>query len=212
MNRQSATRRGRPRDTAVDRRVLDAAQHLLLVHGYTGLSVDDVADRAGVAKTTLYRRWPTKDHLAVAVAARILGDVPIPQTGDLHRDLVDFLAALAESLNRVRAAGRPTETDDGSDDRSAGLVAELVAAAARHADIGEAVQALYAHRHAMAQARLRHARDHQALRDDIDQAVFIDQLAGPIYYRILITGGPVDRRYAERLVTALLDGAFTTDQ
>jgi len=59
--------RGRPRDIDVDRRILIAARDLLLVNGYATLSIDEVADRAGVAKTTLYRRWPAKDHLIVAV-------------------------------------------------------------------------------------------------------------------------------------------------
>src|ERR1700726_4260149 len=100
-------RRGRPRDAAVDQRVLEVAWDLLLTGGYAGLNVDEVAERAAVAKTTLYRRWPTKDHLAVAVAAGILGEVPIPDTGDLRRDLTEFAAALAASLNMVRMAGRP---------------------------------------------------------------------------------------------------------
>jgi AcrR family transcriptional regulator len=203
MSRGAAGRRGRPRDGAVDRRVLSAAWDLLNAGGYAGLNVDEVAERAAVAKTTLYRRWPTKDHLAVAVAARMLGEVPIPDTGDLRRDLTEFASALAASLNQVRAAGRP---GGGS---SAGLAAELVAAAARHPDIDEIVRAGFAQRHELARARLRRAVEHEGLRPDVDQAVLIDQIAGPIYYRILITGAPADRGYAERLVAAVLDGAIT---
>ncbi|HZD70211.1 MAG TPA: TetR/AcrR family transcriptional regulator [Actinomycetes bacterium] len=204
MTADPATRRGRPRSTQADARILDAARGLLLARGYDGLSVEEVARQAGVAKTTLYRRWPTKDHLAVAVAAQILGEVPIPTTGDLPHDLTSFLAALGESLNRLRTAGQP----DGVDDRSAGLVAELVAAAARHSDIGAGVRAGYAQRHTMALARLRGARDHEGLRDDVDLALLVEQLVGPIYYRVLVTGEPVDRGYAQRLVTAVLDDAL----
>lgn len=202
MGQTAAVRRGRPRDSAVDRRVLSAAWGLLHAGGYAALNVDDVAERAGVAKTTLYRRWPTKDHLAIAVAAEILGEVPIPDTGDLWRDLSDFAAGLAESLNRLRMAGHY------GGGASAGLAAEMVAATARHPDIGELVRALYAERHALARARLQRASEREGLRPDIDHAVLIDQLAGPIYYRILITGAPADRDYAGRLVDALLDGAF----
>jgi AcrR family transcriptional regulator len=202
MSQDTVARRGRPRDGAVDQRVLDAAWDLLQLGGYAGLNVDAVAERAAVAKTTLYRRWPTKDHLAVAVAAQVLTEVPIPDTGDLRRDLTEFAAALAVNLNKIRMAGRP----DG--DVSGGLAAELVAAAARHPDIGDLVRALYAERHAMAHDRLRRASEREGLRRGIDHAVLIDQLVGPIYYRILITGAPVDRDYAERLVGAVLDGAF----
>jgi AcrR family transcriptional regulator len=203
MTQGRTARRGRPRDDAADQRILDAAWDLLHSAGYAGLSVDEVAERAGVAKTTLYRRWPTKDHLAIAVAARMLGEVPIPDTGDLQADLTEFASALAVQLNRVRAAGMPDPAG-----RSAGLVAELAAAAARHSDIGEVVRAGFAVRHAQAQARLQRARERGGLRPGIDPELLIEQLVGPIYYRILITGAPVDRSYAARLTAAVLDGAL----
>jgi AcrR family transcriptional regulator len=199
---EGGARRGRPRDSTADQRILDVAWDLLVTRGYPGLAVDEVAERAAVAKTTLYRRWPTKDHLAVAVATRILGEVPIPDTGDLRADLTSFTAALAASLDRVRRAGQP---DGGA---SAGLLAELVAAAARHPDIGAAVRAGFAQRHALARARLQRAVEHEGLPADTDAAILIDQLAGPIYYRILITGAPVGRGYAESLVDATLAGAI----
>jgi AcrR family transcriptional regulator len=203
VSTSAAARRGRPRDAAVDQRVLDAAWDLLVHGGYAGLSVDEVAERAGVAKTTLYRRWPTKDHLAIAVAARMLGQVPIADTGDLQADLTGFTGALADTLNRVRLAGQPGGPE------SAGLLAELVAAAARHEDIGAVVRAGFGQRHALAVARLHRAREREGLRADIDPDLLIDQLAGPLYYRVLITGTPVDRAYCRRLVTAVLDGTLT---
>jgi AcrR family transcriptional regulator len=196
-----AARRGRPRDASVDERVIAVAWELLLAGGYAGLNVDEVAERAAVAKTTLYRRWPTKDHLAIAVAARMFPAVPVPDTGDLCRDLTDFAVALAISLARYRMAG-------GTDGVSAGLAAELVAAAARHPDLGDLVRALHAERHATALARLRRACEQEGLRPDIDHAILIDQVSAPIYYRALITGAATDRDYAERLVRAVLDGAL----
>jgi len=206
MSQMAAARRGRPRDSGVDRRVLSAAWGLLHAGGYTALNVDDVAERAGVAKTTLYRRWPTKDHLAIAVGAQMLGEVPIPDSGDLRQDLIEFATALAESLNRLRMAGHY------GGGKSPGLAAELVAAAARHPDIGEVVRAMYAERHALARARLERAVSREGLRPDLDQGLLVEQLVGPIYYRILITGAPADRGYAGRLVEALLDGAFVAEE
>ena len=192
-NEGAVTRRGRPRDSAVDQRVLDAAWDLLLARGYAGLNVDEVAERAAVAKTTLYRRWPTKDHLAMAVVTQMIPPVPVPDTGDLCCDLTEFAVALATSLDRYGTAG---------------LAAELVAAAARHPDIGDLVRDLHAQRHAMALARLRRATEWEGLRPDIDHEILIDQVSAPIYYRVLITGAAVDRRYAERLVRAVLDCAL----
>jgi AcrR family transcriptional regulator len=203
MTDGQGSRRGRPRDGAVDSRVLDAAWEIVHAKGFAGLTVEEVAERAGAAKTTVYRRWPTKDHLVIALAARILGEVPIADTGDLRADLAAFASALADSLNRLRLAGNPVGGP------SAGLAAELAAAAARHPDIGELVRAGFAARHALAQARLQRARDTEGLRGDIDAEVLIDQVAGPVWYRVLVTGSPVGPDYAKRLVTAALDGAFS---
>ena len=206
MSDRQGGRRGRPRDGAVDSRVLDAAWDLLHAKGFAGLTVDEVAEQAGTAKTTVYRRWPTKDHLAVALAARLLGEVPIADTGDLRADLTGFAVALADSLDRLRLAGNPAGGP------SAGLAAELAAAAARHPDIGELVRAGFAARHSQAQARLQRARDTEGLRGDIDTEVLIDQVAGPLWYRVLVTGAPAGHNYAERLVAAALDGAFATGE
>ena len=74
------------------------------------------------------------------------------------------------------------------------------------------VRALFAERHAIARARLQRASEREGLRRDIDHAVLVDQLVGPIYYQILITGRPADSGYAERLVGAVLDRAITTSQ
>lgn len=197
------SRRGRPRDTDVDERVLDTATGLLLEHGYGGLSTDAVAERTGIAKTTLYRRWPTKDHLAVAVVTRLQDADEITDTGDVRRDLTAYLGKIAAALERMRTAGRP---DAGP---SAGTVAELVAAAARHDDIGELERAMYDRRNRLAYALIEAARERGELRPGTDPEVLLDQLAGALYYRVLITGNPVDRDYTRRLVAAALDGALT---
>ncbi|MFI7423433.1 TetR/AcrR family transcriptional regulator [Nonomuraea sp. NPDC049684] len=196
---------GRPRRSDVDEGVLRAATELLLARGYAGLSPDEVAERAGIAKTTLYRRWPTKDHLALAVVNRLQDHDEITDTGDIRRDLPAYLEKIAAGLNRMRAAGRVPGDDDGS----AGTVAELVAAAARHADVGELERQMYARRNTLARALLERARDRGQLRADLDVEALFDQLAGALYYRVLITGLPVGRAYAERLVETALRGALS---
>ncbi|MFI7536779.1 TetR/AcrR family transcriptional regulator [Streptosporangium sp. NPDC049376] len=194
--------RGRPRDTQVDERVLRIAAALIFERGYAGLSVDEVAEQAGVAKTTLYRRWPTKDHLAVAVVARLQADDEITDTGDIRTDLVDYLEKIAAGLNRMRAAG-------GNRGPSAGAVGELVGAAARHEDIGRLGREQYARRNAIVLALIERARLRGELRADLDAEALFDQLAGALYYRVMITGAPIDRAYAERLVSCALEGNMT---
>jgi AcrR family transcriptional regulator len=195
--------RGRPRDGEVDRRILDAARELLLSKGYAALSIDEVAERAGSAKTTLYRRWPTKDHLILSVIAQMQGDVSIPDSGDLRADLRYYLKAVAGGLDGMRKAGRGEDADD----RSAGLVGELAGVAARHRDLGELVRSVFERRNAVAIGLLTSATARGALRADVDPVVLLDQLIGPIYYRVLVTGAPIDTDYLEALIDGALLGA-----
>lgn len=198
-----AARRGRPRTEGADEKILGAALELLLERGYDRFSVDEAAATAGVAKTTLYRRWPTKDHLIVAVVARMQDEVPVHYSGDVRADLTRYLNAIVHGLDRVRRAGRPA----GSGDTSAGLVAEVAAAAARHADVGAAVHAMFARRNAVVLALLQEAKDQGELRPGLDPEVLFDQLAGALYYRLLVTGRPIDGAYVGRLVSTALEGA-----
>ncbi|MFF2328280.1 MULTISPECIES: TetR/AcrR family transcriptional regulator [unclassified Streptomyces] len=197
-------RRGRPRAEHTDARILDAALESLLDRGYDRFSVDDVAVGAGVAKTTLYRRWPTRDHLIVAVVTRMQDRVPVEDSGDIRADLTRYLDEIVDGLNRMRRAGLPASAGESS----AGLVAEITAAAARHSDVGAAVRAMFARRNALALDLIARAGARGELRADIDPGVLFDQLAGALYYRLLITGQPLDTAYVERLVTGALSGAY----
>ncbi|NIH82198.1 TetR/AcrR family transcriptional regulator [Amycolatopsis viridis] len=193
-------RRGRPRDEQVDGRILDAALELVLAEGYDRFSPDGVAAKAGVAKTTLYRRWPTKDHLILAVVTRMQNEVEVTDTGDLPRDLTRYLDEIAAGLNRMRKAGRPQLAGD----QSAGLIAEIAAAAARHADIGAVVRQMFALRNKVPIGLLARARERGDLPEDVDPEVLFEQLAGALYYRVLITGSPIGPAYVQRLVTTAL--------
>ncbi len=85
---------GRPRDSRADAAILEAALELLAEVGPTGLSVEEVAARAGVGKSTIYRRWPTKDDLVVASLGALTLRLPEPTPGESARDsLVSFVRA-----------------------------------------------------------------------------------------------------------------------
>lgn len=73
--------RGRPRDAGVEARVLEAAMTEMRARGYDGLSVDRVAERAGVGKTTIYRRWPSKAELVMAMITELTSGVPFDPSG-----------------------------------------------------------------------------------------------------------------------------------
>jgi AcrR family transcriptional regulator len=80
--------RGRPRDPETDTRIIQAASDLMLRRGFDRMTVDDVASAAGVGKATVYRRWPSKEDLAVAAMEALYTDeIPEPDTGSIVDDL-----------------------------------------------------------------------------------------------------------------------------
>ncbi|WP_433544153.1 TetR/AcrR family transcriptional regulator (plasmid) [Streptomyces sp. CA-294286] len=92
--------RGRPRDAALDRALLEATLEVLYEKGYGGLTTSAVAKRAGVSTATLYRRWKSKDDLVVGTAVRWAHDLgPGQDTGSLHGDLTELLTDKARTLD-----------------------------------------------------------------------------------------------------------------
>jgi AcrR family transcriptional regulator len=182
----------RPRNADSDAALLAAAAETLLERGYDGLVFDDLAARVGVAKTTVYRRWPTKNHLVVSVVALWQGEVAVTDSGDVEADLLGIVEGMCASLDPA-----PMRR----------LVAELAAAGIRDPDLRTQVEQLWAERRSAAIAVLDRAVAEGRLRTGLDTGVTVDQLAGAVYYRALITGGRLDAAYARTLVPAVLGGA-----
>ncbi|HEX6246598.1 MAG TPA: TetR/AcrR family transcriptional regulator [Nocardioidaceae bacterium] len=168
--------RGRPRDPQTDERIIEAAADLLRRRGFERMTVDDVAAQAGVGKATVYRRWPSKDDLAVAAMERLYSlEIPHPDTGSIRTDL-------AESYRSVL-------TFVGSPEGSAYLkmsIAESVR--------DERIAALYrtATERAEEQARKMYvrAKERGELRQDVDLDCCVQWLGGIIASRA-ITGRPL---------------------
>ena len=92
--------RGRPRDPETDERITAAAAELLLQRGFDRTTVDDVAARAGVGKATVYRRWPSKEDLAVAAMETLYSaEMPEPDTGSIRTDLATSYRAVLTFVN-----------------------------------------------------------------------------------------------------------------
>ncbi len=92
-------RRGRPRSEEADQAILDAALDLLVSEGYQGMSMEGIAQRAGVGKATLYRRFSDKAQVVVeAVSSHGCAVLPMVDTGDLRADLLAFYEGMARSL------------------------------------------------------------------------------------------------------------------
>jgi AcrR family transcriptional regulator len=91
-------KRGRPRETDVDNRVLEATIEILCDAGIAGVTYESLASRVGVARTTIYRRWPTKAELMVDAIDLLRSRSPVPDTGDTRSDLVTGLENMLQAF------------------------------------------------------------------------------------------------------------------
>jgi AcrR family transcriptional regulator len=183
-------RRGRPRDAAADGAILGATLAILAEEGYPGLSMDAVAARAGVSKSTIYRRWASKQEVVLAAAEAVSQSVPVPDTGSVRGDL----EAIADGL--VAVFNGPS---------TARLVGSLVAEATRDDALADALRSgfLTARRQA-ARVALERGIERGEIQPGTDTQLAVDQLAAPFYYRLLLTGGPIDQRFAYAVVDGVL--------
>jgi AcrR family transcriptional regulator len=181
---------GRPRSCAADQAILDSAIEVFAESGLDGLTVEGVAARAGVGKATIYRRYPCKVDLVIA-AARALTEAesPRPDTGSVDGDL----RAIARSLVRLvttTVAGR--------------AVPQLVAEAGRNVEMRSAQSQFIAGRRSGTMEAVRRGVERGELRADTDVEMVADLVAAPIFYRHLVSGDPLDARFADRVVAAAL--------
>jgi len=166
----------------------------LAAAGYADLTIEAVAARAGVHRTTIYRRWPDKRSLVLATLLDYAADqLPIPDTGDLRRDLHLFGQALDSDLRRPQAHA---------------LVYTLVADPPGPSELSDVRSELWADRLHLAQAIPRRAIERGELAVDTDPAGVIDMLAGPIYLRRFIQGRPMTATEIDDLATRVV-AAFT---
>ena len=184
-------RQGRPRSAARAKAILEATLELLPEVGYGGLTMEGVATRAGVAKTTVYRRWPSKPALVVAAAEELASNVHRPDTGHVREDLIALLRDIITVYTET-VAGR--------------FVPGLLADMAEDSDLAEAIGAFLAARREIMFEVLRRGISRGELRPDIDLELAADMMYGPIYYRFLVRRAPLSPQFADQVVDAVLRG------
>lgn len=189
----SSRTRGRPRDTGIDDAVLTATVRLLAERGYAGLRVDDIAAKAGVAKTTVYRRWPSLAHVAVAAIEHALGERVVTPTGDLLAD-ADRLVEVA--LTPLLASGRTL----------------LAAALAVHEQPDAELRAHYRSRaispvRDQAVALIRSGVEQGALPADTEPEALADAMIGGLMYRLVMLEEELTTADAHRFIRSILVAA-----
>lgn len=194
---RNTARGGRPRDPAADRAILEAVLGLLGEgHSFRALSMDLVAQRAGVARATVYRRWRNKEELVLAALSSL--DVPVtPSEGLPLRD------RLVDLVDQIRHRGQDTNLHR--------LLAGLLGEAVHRPQLVERYEdtAVAARRDAMRQV-LRDGLDSGELRPGLDVDQAIELLTGPMLARLILRQRPVESTaFAEAIVDTFLDGTRT---
>jgi AcrR family transcriptional regulator len=185
-------RPGRPVEERPRQAAIEATLDLIAEHGIGGLTTNAVAERAGISKATMYRRWRSKEELVVDAVAALVSEIAVPDTGSTHDDLRALMRGAVGLYSRsLEAAVMPS----------------LVDAMSRDAGLARAVRdGFLAHRRAALRAVLQRGIERGDLRADLDVELALDTLGGALFYRLLVTGGPIDRRLADGVVELIVRG------
>jgi AcrR family transcriptional regulator len=184
-------RRTGGRSARVRGAVLKATLHAVAEHGADAVSIGEIARQAEVHETSIYRRWPTKEHLVLdALLDYSEAKLPIPDTGALRDDLVAFATAvtayLESPLGRTLARSMAVAGDDDT----------LAAGRAQ----------FWKSRLDLASAMIARAKDRGEVPTDLDAAAALELVIAPLHFRALLTRQPIDAHDIAQLVDALLTG------
>lgn len=183
-SRQHATRM----DVRVERSqqtVLVAAFELLSESGVGGFSVDEIARRTGVAKTTIYRHWPTREALVIDACSRISAEQETPDTGSLEGDLTAILTNIGHLL----------ETANWSS-----VLPSIIDTAERDPEFAAIHSEIQRGHAAPLRAVLDRAKNRGDLPTDADLSTLVAALLGPLFYRRWFSREAIDAPFVKSIV------------
>lgn len=170
--------------------VLEAAAALLIEFPPGDLTVGQIATRAGVNETTIYRKWGTKEALLADVLTTLSGErLVAPDTGSLRGDLVAVVGAVADFLRTP-----------------AGFALAYLGATSQDETSRTLRDTFWADRFERARAIFERATERGEIPDPEAGALAYEALIGTMHFRILARRRPLDDDVAERLVDLVLDG------
>ncbi|MQA12754.1 MAG: TetR family transcriptional regulator [Pseudonocardiaceae bacterium] len=185
---------GRPRDPHIDTAVLDATLAVLDESGYTALSLEDIARRAGTTRPAIYRRWRGRARLALAALAVRLDVAEVPDSGCTLCDLGEGLGVFIAAFGAIRP------------DVLGPLLAECAPDPELHTEF---MATLFDPPRAAVARMLDRAVARGDLRADIDRELVLDMLGSLIHYRALFGHAPTSNTEVESAIEALLRGIAT---
>jgi len=181
--------RGRPRDPSRDEAIIDAAIDLLVRDGYDRLSMESVATAAGVGKATVYRRWGSKAELVIDAMATLKPAIDTIDTGSLDGDIELMIAASCSPHSQ----------------RLLQVMVSVCSALPREPELLEAFKTRFTEpRIARITDMLTRARSRGELGPDVDVAMAASLVPSLMLQRVIMTGQPAGRVYAEQVVGSVL--------
>ncbi len=191
-------RPGRPRSDKAHQAILDATRDLIVEHGFSDLHLEHVAARAGVGKSTIYRRWASKEELALELLLALASPhIAIEDTGNTREELTASVNNAIRGLTRspfgpvIRALLSHIAVDPALGDPFRATVVQ-----ARRAEIA---------------AVIGRGIERGDVRRDVNVDVATEVLVGPVYFRLMF-GGELDDEFANSVVDTLLQGFATPRQ
>ncbi|MBL8094372.1 MAG: TetR/AcrR family transcriptional regulator [Anaerolineales bacterium] len=194
-----STRRARPggRSQRVGEAVAKATVAVLVRRGFEGFSIPEVAAKAGVNPTSIYRRWRNRETLLVEVlSAHADATLTMPDTGSLRADLVGYLQQAAGFL----------QTPFGS------ALLQLGALAMRRPELQPYRRTYWESRVRLIEALFARATERGEVRPGVDPAPLVERLFGPLYVRLLFTGQAIDTVQIEAVVDSVLRDTARTSR
>ena len=182
----TAATRGRRRSERSHAAIIAATQELLVERSYPELTIEAIAARAGVGKQTIYRWWPSKAALVLEAYLAGSDAVALPAEAESGREDIRALLGWLMAVLAQPIGGHVV----------AGLVADLQ----HDADLAEGFHRdVVPARRAGMLAALERARARGEIRADADLELAVDTLHGAVFYRLLLSGEPLDPDFADRL-------------
>lgn len=193
MSKQINAPSGRPRSIQADQAILQATLDLLAEVGYESMSIEAIASRAGVGKTTIYRRYTSKEELVADAIESLREELPIPDTGSFWGDMDILINNAAKKIDSP--LGRQT-------------LALIISTASSNPQFAEVYWTKYTklRREALSKV-LKRAKSRSEIHKDADIELIIDLLSGSLYYALIFKPitEPVEA-YMRRTMNLLLKG------
>jgi AcrR family transcriptional regulator len=181
----------RPRSEEARRKALAAATELIVERGVSNLTIEEVANRSGVAKTTIYRHWPERGSLVLDTVRSCFGEVPTPDTGSLRGDLDAYFNGMVMA-DLSGPIGH--------------LMPSLIEAASRDSEIELLVDRVSQERQRPILDIAERAQARGELPAELDPRVVIGTIVGPIVFRKLIWRQPLDAAYLQGCLDVAVAG------